>query len=132
MSFVKSIDKLNLKINICHVLFTHVYYLVVLMAQKLFDSPQMRQTIRRLIRARMAFKGFEYKDLARGLDALGVVQSESNLRSKVNNGSLGAQGFVYILLALDMRQLDLVQVEEILAELNAQSPGDAAGAAPAG
>ena len=123
---------MHLKINKCHVLLTQVSYLVVLMAQKLFDSPQMRQTIRRLIRARMAFKGFEYKDLVRGLDALGVVQSESNLRSKVNNGSLGAQLFVYILLALDLRQLDLVQVEEILAELNAESPGDAAGAAPAG
>ncbi len=117
---------MDLKINICHVLFTQVSYSVVLMAQKLFDSPQMRQTIRRLIRARMAFKGFEYKDLVRRLEALGVVQSESNLRSKVNNGSLGAQLFVYILLALDLRQLDLVQVEEILAELNSESPGDAA------
>ena len=59
-------------------------------------------------------------------------RSESNLRSKVNNGSLGAQLFVYILLALDLRELDLVQVEEILAELNAENPGDAADAAPAG
>ena len=91
------------------------------MPQKLFDSPEMRQTIRRLIRARMAYKGFEYKDLVRRLDLLGVAQSESNLRSKVNNGSLGAQLFVYILLAMDLRQLDLAQVEEILAEV-ADSP----------
>ena len=34
------------------------------MAQKLFDSPAMRETIRRLIRSRMAYRGFEYKDLA--------------------------------------------------------------------
>ncbi|MEE8244962.1 MAG: DUF6471 domain-containing protein [Pseudomonadales bacterium] len=84
---------------------------------KLFDSPAMRQVIRRLIRARMAYKGFEYKDLARRLGELGVVQHESNLRSKVNNGSLGAQLFVYILMALDMRELDLGQVREVLDEV---------------
>ena len=77
----------------------------------------MRQVIRRLIRARMAYKGFEYKDLARRLGELGVVQHESNLRSKVNNGSLGAQLFVYILMALDMRELDLGQVREVLDEV---------------
>ncbi len=84
---------------------------------KLFDSPAMRQVIRRLIRARMAYKGFEYKDLARRLGELGVVQHESNLRSKVNNGSLGAQLFVYILMARDMRELDLGQVREVLDEV---------------
>ena len=35
----------------------------------------------------------------------------------MNNGSLGAQLFVYILLALDQRTLELAQVEEILAGL---------------
>ncbi len=89
------------------------------MAHKLFDSPAMRETIRRLIRSRMAYKGFEYKDLARHLHELGVEQSESNLRSKVNNGSLGAQLFVYILMALDQRTFELDQVEEILEELRA-------------
>ena len=84
---------------------------------KLFDSPEMREAIRRLIRSRMAFKGFEYKDLVGTLRTLGIEQSESNLRSKVNSGSLGAQLFVYILLALGMRSLDLGLVEEILGEL---------------
>ena len=87
------------------------------MAQKLFDSPAMRETIRRLIRSRMAYRGYEYKDLARRLHELGVEQSDSNLRSKVNNGSLGAQLFVYILMALDQRTFELDQVEEILAEI---------------
>ncbi|MEQ9450019.1 MAG: DUF6471 domain-containing protein [Pseudomonadales bacterium] len=88
---------------------------------KLFDSPDMRETIRRLIRARMAFKGYEYKDLSRALAELGVDQQESNLRSKVNNGSLGAQLFVYILLALDVSQLEMDQVREILADLKESS-----------
>jgi predicted RNA-binding Zn ribbon-like protein len=82
----------------------------------------MREAIRRLLRARMAYKGYEYKDLVRCLADLGVAQSESNLRSKVNNGSLGAQLFLYILLALDVSTLELAQVREILAEL-AESGG---------
>ncbi len=85
---------------------------------KLFDSPDMRETIRRLLRARMAYKGYEYKDLVRRLADIGVDQNESNLRSKVNNGSLGAQLFLYILLALDVGSLELTQVREILTELS--------------
>ena len=84
---------------------------------KFFDSPPMREALRRYIRSRMAYKGFEYKDLSRALEALGVEQHESNLRSKINNGSLGAQLLVYILLALDTRQLELAQIEEILADI---------------
>ncbi len=85
---------------------------------KFFDSPAMRESIRRLIRARMAYKGYEYKDLTRRLGEFGVVQHESNLRSKVNNGSLGAQLFLYILLALDVDVLNLEDVETLLSEVN--------------
>lgn len=95
------------------------------MAQKMFDSPAMRETIRRLIRARMAYRGFEYKDLVQRLHELGVEQSESNLRSKVNNGSLGAQLFIFILLALEQRTFELSQVEEVLEEVRAaEAAGD--------
>ena len=88
---------------------------------KLFDSPEMRETLRRIIRSRMAYKGFEYRDLAAALKELGVHQNESNLRSKVNNGSLGAQLFVYILMAMDTPALELGQVREILADVSAGS-----------
>jgi hypothetical protein len=108
-----------LKSNICWLLFANVIDSVQKMAAKLFDSPDMRETIRRLIRARMAYKGFEYKDLVERLESLGVNQAESNLRSKVNNGSLGAQLFVFILLALDIPELDMSQVRELLADVTA-------------
>lgn len=65
----------------------------------------------------MAYKGMEYKDLVLALEQLGVVQNESNLRSKVNNGSLGAQLFVYLLMALDTQMLELDQIKEILADV---------------
>ena len=90
------------------------------MPAKLFDSPQMREVLRRQIRARMAYKGFEYKDLSRELGLLGVQQTESNLRSKVNNGSLGAQLFMYILLAMDTPSLDMRQIREMLADVEAE------------
>ena len=81
---------------------------------KLFDSPAMRETLRRIIRAQMAYKGMEYRDLAQALATIGVTQNESNLRSKVNNGALGAQLFVYLLLAMDVQQLDLDHTQKIL------------------
>ncbi len=84
---------------------------------KLFDSPEMREAIRRYIRAQMAYKGMEYKDLSAKLGALGVVQTDSNLRSKVNNGSLGAQLFVYILMAMGVPRFDLEQMQQILGEI---------------
>ena len=91
------------------------------MSAKLFDSPEMREAVRRFIRARMAFKGFEYKDLSRALSGLGVSQQEGNLRSKINNGSLGAQLFIFILLALEVRQLDMADLEEILEDVRREN-----------
>ena len=88
---------------------------------RLFDSPAMRETIRRLIRSQMAAKGVEYRDLAERLEALGVIQSDSNLRSKVNNGSLAAQLFLYIELALGVGQIDLVQLSEIYQDVSANA-----------
>ena len=88
---------------------------------KMFDSPPMRETLRRLIRAEMAYKGFEYKDLSAALEALGVHQSDTNLRSKINNGSLGAQLLIYILMALEVRELSLAKVAEVLRDAEASA-----------
>ena len=82
-----------------------------------FESPVMATTIRRLLRSQMAVKGFEYKDLAKCLKDLGVDQRESTLRSKIKNGTLGAQLFLYIQLALGIRDLHLSQVDEILRDV---------------
>lgn len=85
---------------------------------KLFDSPAMRETLRRLVRAEMALKGMEYKDLSERLAQLGVIQAEGNLRSKVNNGALGAQLFVYLLLAMETQSLEMEQVKAVLADVS--------------
>lgn len=91
---------------------------------KFFDSPEMREAIRRIIRSRMALKGVEYRELARRLGELGVVQHESNLRSKVNNGSLGAQLLLFILIALDMDALDLGEVATLVEEVREQDDSE--------
>ncbi|MEM1432563.1 MAG: DUF6471 domain-containing protein [Pseudomonadota bacterium] len=97
---------------------------------KFFDSPEMREAIRRIIRSRMVLKGVEYRELARRLADLGVVQHESNLRSKVNNGSLGAQLLLFILIALDLPALDLAEVSGLVEELRtAPDPASTSSAA---
>lgn len=78
----------------------------------------MRETLRRLVRAEMALKGMEYKDLSERLAQLGVIQAEGNLRSKVNNGALGAQLFVYLLLAMETQSLEMEQVKAVLADVS--------------
>ena len=87
---------------------------------KMFDSPAMRETLRRTVRAEMAYKGLEYRDLAERLASIGVVQSESNLRSKINNGSLGAQLFMFLLLAMGTRGLEMDRVAQLLNDVEAE------------
>ena len=90
---------------------------------KMFDSPAMRETLRRTIRAEMAYKGLEYRDLAAKLADIGVRQTEANLRSKINNGSLGAQLFMFLLLAMGTRQLELGRVAELLDDVGSEQGG---------
>jgi len=84
---------------------------------KFFDSPEMRQTLKRYIRAQMGIKDIDYRSLSRRLADLGVDQKEGTLRNKVNKGSMGAQLFMYILLAMEIKQLDMQQIVEILKDI---------------
>ena len=94
---------------------------------KLFNSPPMKETVKRLLRSQMAAKGVEYRELSVRLAQLGVEQSESNLRSKVTNGSLGAQLFIYIQLALGISTLSLAHVREILDDVSSELDGPETG-----
>ncbi len=86
---------------------------------KLFDSPAMRETVKRLLKSEMAIKGMDYRALSARLAEFGVLQTEANLRMKLSRGTLGAQLFVYILLALGVSGLELSRVEECLDDLGA-------------
>jgi len=84
---------------------------------KFFDSPDMRQALKRYLRAQMGIKGIDYRSLSRRLAELGVEQKEGTLRNKVNKGTMGAQLLMYMLMALDIKSLELEQIEEILRDI---------------
>ena len=80
---------------------------------KFFDSPEMRETLHRLLRAQMALKGIDYNGLSQRLAMMGVAQTATNLRSKINHGTLGAQLFVFIQFALGIDKLDMNNIRDI-------------------
>ncbi|MCY4096387.1 MAG: DUF6471 domain-containing protein [Gammaproteobacteria bacterium] len=80
---------------------------------KFFDSPEMRETIHRLLRSQMALKGIDYNGLSQRLAMMGVAQTATNLRSKINHGTLGAQLFVFIQIALGIDRLDMESIRDI-------------------
>lgn len=80
---------------------------------KFFDSPEMRETLHRLLRSQMALKGIDYNGLSQRLAMMGVTQTATNLRSKVNHGTLGAQLFVFIQFALGIEKLDMDSIRDI-------------------
>ena len=79
-----------------------------------FNSPAMKETIRRTVRAQMIEHSVTYKELVERLAELGVEQTESTLRSKVNNASMGAQLFLYIQMALKVEVLDIKHIVDVL------------------
>ena len=80
---------------------------------KFFDSPEMRETLHRLLRSQMALKGIDYNGLSQRLAMMGVTQTATNLRSKVNHGTLGAQLFVFIQFALGIEKLEMDRLRDI-------------------
>ena len=80
---------------------------------KFFDSPEMRETLHRLLRSQMALKGIDYNGLSQRLAMMGVAQTPTNLRSKINHGTLGAQLFVFIQFALGIEKLDMNSVRDL-------------------
>ena len=80
---------------------------------KMFNSPVMKETIHRLLRSQMALKGVDYNDLSDRLKTLGVTQTAQNLRSKINAGTLGAQLFLFLEIALEIKTISIEDVKEI-------------------
>lgn len=61
--------------------------------------------VKGLLRAEMARRGITYRDLAAKLTAVGVKETETNLRSKVSRGSFTAVFFIQALSALGCSSL---------------------------
>jgi len=76
----------------------------------LYKDPAMEKLITRTIRAAMAQDGLTYAGLSGALLEKGIIQSESTLRSKVNNGTLGATLFLHIMSCTSVRSLEFESV----------------------
>lgn len=87
------------------------------MAGSNYDTPALRETLKRLIRSQMVLKGMEYKELSERLEVIGIHQRPGTLRTKITTGTLGAQLLLAILIAIGMRTLDLEQVQDVIEDI---------------
>lgn len=82
-----------------------------------YDTPALRETLKRLIRSQMVLKGMEYKELANRLEKMGIHQTPGTLRTKITTGTLGGQLLLAILISIGMRTLDLEQVQDVIEDI---------------
>ena len=87
------------------------------MASSNYDTPALREALKRLIRSQMVLKGMEYKELAERLQVMGINQRPGTLRTKITTGTLGGQLLLAILIAIGMRTLDLEQVQDVIEDI---------------
>ncbi|MBB6521108.1 DUF6471 domain-containing protein [Pseudoteredinibacter isoporae] len=80
---------------------------------KIFNSPEMNETIRRYFAMEKNMRGLDYRELSKRLADAGVEQSEGNLRVKMTTGKLGTPLFLHLLMAMDVKQLDMDQLSNI-------------------
>jgi len=91
---------------------------------KLITTPTMGKTVKRLIRSQMAAKSIEYKELVRRLEDFGIYQNVSTLRTKISTGTMGVQLFLYIQMAMGVKQITLEQVKDIFEDALDDFDGD--------
>lgn len=76
----------------------------------IYKDAAMEKLITRTIRAAMAQDGMSYSSLCSALADKGIKQSESTLRSKVNNGTMGASLFLHIMSCTSAESLELQSI----------------------
>ena len=88
----------------------------------MFKDPVMETIVTRTIRGMMVNEGLSYADLCEKLAKQGIKQSESTLRSKVNNGTLAATLFVHIMACSEDKSIDLARIMKKHAQLKKHDP----------
>jgi len=86
-----------------------------------YDSPSLGETLKRVIRSQMILKGVDYSQLSQLLENLGIQQSSGTLRTKVSTGTLGAQLLLAMLIALEVKTLDMEQIGDVWRELDSEN-----------
>lgn len=60
-----------------------------------------------ILKAELKRKGFSYRDLAERLTAIGVPETEANIKNKISRGGFTAVFFLQCLAAIGVRDLRL-------------------------
>ncbi|MBQ0756085.1 MAG: hypothetical protein KBT66_05390 [Amphritea sp.] len=82
------------------------------------SSTDWRELVSRLIKSEMTKRKLKYDDLSLLLEAHGTRQTSANLRNKINRGIMGADLFIQLLIAMNVKQLDQESILDILTHLH--------------
>ena len=63
--------------------------------------------VKGILKAELKRKGFSYRDLAEKLDAIGVKDTELNIKNKISRGGFTAAFFVQCLVAIGCQTVRL-------------------------
>ena len=75
----------------------------------------MQEAVKRTVRSLMVKNGETYASLTKKLEMqYGIRHNPLTLKSKINKGTIGAQLYIYVLLALDLQELNLSELENLM------------------
>lgn len=81
----------------------------------IYRNPAMQKAIKLTVRSLMVKNNETYDSLCGKLEQkYGIVHNPLTLKSKINKGTIGAQLFVFILLCLNIRDLNLAELESLM------------------
>lgn len=77
-----------------------------IMEARVVDKDWQERT-KGILKAELKRKGLSYRDLAERLTAMGVPESETNIKNKISRGGFTAVFFIQCLQAIGVRELRL-------------------------
>ncbi len=89
----------------------------------IYQDPAMKKVLARIIRSRMDLAGMTYKTLCQALrDKFSIEHNPATLRNKVSTGSLGAQMFLFMMMAMDVDDISMEEVEKLYRRIGREYP----------
>ncbi len=78
----------------------------------------MKQTLARVIRANMDLSGHTYRTLCNKLrEQFAIEHNPDTLRNKVTSGALGAQMFLFMMMAMEVEDISISQIQKMYLKL---------------
>jgi len=77
------------------------------------SQAEWREVVSRVVKSEMSKRKLKYEDLSQILKKTGTIQTSANLRNKINRGIMGAELFLQILIALNVKGLDIDSIRDI-------------------